>query len=72
MHSESIINNKRRYYFDLLDNINGRFLYIAQTSKRKATRSLISIPNKCMKNLHQILVKLLIDFNDGIYNFLLY
>lgn len=70
MHSETIINDKRRYYIDLRENNRGRFLRITQTSAQAGTRFSIALPAQGIKQLRDSLIELLAEFSDGIYYFI--
>jgi hypothetical protein len=65
IHSETITNEKRRYFLDLRENTRGRFLRITQTFSPTGPRYSIAVPAPGIGELQSNLTELLNEFSEG-------
>ncbi|KAI1715717.1 purA ssDNA and RNA-binding protein domain-containing protein [Ditylenchus destructor] len=65
LHSESLSNDKRRYFLDLRENNRGRFLRITQSCLLSGTRFSIAIPAQGIEELRDALTDLIEEYGEG-------
>ena len=65
LHSETIVNDKRRYFLDLRENSRGRFLRITQSCALSGTRFSIALPAQGIPQLRNALAELLDEYGEG-------
>jgi len=65
LHSETIINDKRRYFLDLRENNRGRFLRITQSCVLSGTRFSIALPAQGIAQLRDALAELVAEYGEG-------
>ncbi|KAH7729458.1 PurA ssDNA and RNA-binding protein [Aphelenchoides avenae] len=65
IHSETINNEKRRYFLDLRENARGRFLRITQTFTPMGPRNSVAIPAVGITELRDALSELTDEYAEG-------
>lgn len=65
LHSETIVNDKRRYFLDLRENNRGRFLRITQSCIQSGTRFSIALPVQGITQLRDALADLISEYGEG-------
>lgn len=68
LHTETIVNDKRRYFLDLRENNRGRFLRITQSCVYSGTRFSIALPSQGITQLRDTLAELLDEYGEGYLN----
>jgi len=63
--SETLINDKRRYYLDLRENQRGTFLRITQMEIQSGVRNSVALPSQGITQLHDALEEILDEFGEG-------
>lgn len=65
LHSETVVNDKRRYFLDLRENNRGRFLRITQSCTLSGTRFSIALPAQGIAQLRDALAELVSEYGEG-------
>jgi len=65
IHSETMVADKRRYFFDLRENNRGRFLRITQSSLMDGTRFSIALPAEGLKQLADVVGEIIDEYGEG-------
>lgn len=65
IHTETIINDKRRYYVDVRENQRGTFLRITQFEIQSGNRNSIALPLEGVAPFRDALEELLDEYSEG-------
>jgi len=65
IHTETIINDRRRYYIDLRENHRGIFLRVTQFDIQTGNRNSVALPLQGVGQFRDALKEIIDEFGEG-------
>ncbi|KAL7072094.1 hypothetical protein ACQ4LE_008975 [Meloidogyne hapla] len=65
IHTETIINDRRRYYIDLRENLRGIFLRVTQFDIQTGNRNSVALPLQGISQFRDALKEIIDEFGEG-------